>query len=175
VRRATDAASRGRGRRRGAAGKAREMGRLTAEDEAPWTNDAWGRATWGGERERYMRRGGEGDEQGTTRAMTGGSHQGGDGSCNRPCTPRMGNAGGGGSRLGRVGRAGPRQPAGPRESEGGGAGRARWVTCQLAQDGVGHAGGKRGGGSRPRLGQKERGRDFPFSIFFLFSYYPIYP
>jgi hypothetical protein len=49
ARRATDAASRGPGKKKGAAGKGREMGRLTAKDEAARTNGAGAGAAPGGE------------------------------------------------------------------------------------------------------------------------------
>jgi hypothetical protein len=51
--------------------------------------------------------------RGRSGQMMGGPHQGGDGGCNRPRAPRVRNAGES---------AGPRQPAGPRESGGGGGG-----------------------------------------------------
>jgi hypothetical protein len=160
-------------KKKGAAGKGREMGRLTAEDEAARTNDAGAGAAPGcegdlGRRERDMRRGGEGDEQGMTGAMTGGSHQGGCGGCNRPRMPRLGNAGGGGSRLGRAGRAGPRQLAGPRESEGA-RGRPRasrpktgWAVREGKEEGVKQA------VAGPK-GERERFSFFYFLLIFLLS------
>jgi hypothetical protein len=115
-------------KKKGAAGKGREMGRLTAEDEAARTNDAGAGAAPGcegdlGRRERDMRRGGEGDEQGMTGAMTGGSHQGGCGGCNRPRMPRLGNAGGGGEPA-RPRGASWAAPAGWPKGERGGTGQA---------------------------------------------------
>jgi hypothetical protein len=54
--------------------------------------------------------------------MTGESHQGGDSGCNRPRTQRAGNAGGGGSRLGRGGKLG--QASRPAKGRARGAGQA---------------------------------------------------
>jgi hypothetical protein len=106
-----------------------------------------------------VRRGGEGDEQGTTGAMTGGSHQGGGGCCNRPRTPRAGNARG--SRVGRARRAGE-----------GARGRPRQV-------GPAPAGPRRGGprGREKRRGEASRGwakrREGEIFLFLFSSYFPI--
>jgi hypothetical protein len=171
ARRATDAASRGQGRRRGERrGRGGRWGGSTRRTR--WrgrTAPGQGllqaaRATWGGERD--ARRGGEGDQQGTTAAMTSGSHQGGGG-CNRP---RTGN---GGEATGPCG-ASWAAPAGWPKGERGGQATPGGTRASQPKTGWAAWEGKEEGGSRPRLGQKERGRDFPSLFSSYFSYYLFY-